>query len=196
LTHKPLYSIGAGELGSMAEVAEPVLRQIFDRATEWGAVLLLDEADLFLTKRTQKDMKRNAFVTIFLRQLEYYQGILFLTSNRIEGFDPAFASRIHLKARFTASTVETRAAIWKNLLVTVEGCQGWGQDVFDRLGNDLDLNGREIKNLIRPALTVATYEGVPLSKEIIRLIYVTLKPLYASAPSTLSFFSASYLYRN
>jgi SpoVK/Ycf46/Vps4 family AAA+-type ATPase len=171
LTHKPLYTIGAGELGSMAEVAEPVLREIFDRATEWGAVLLLDEADLFLTKRTQNDMKRNAFVTIFLRQLEYYQGILFLTSNRIEEFDPAFASRIHMKARFTAPTSSTRAAIWKNLLGTVEGCHDWDHDVFERLGKDLELNGREIKNLIRPALTVAASRGVPLGEEIIRLIY-------------------------
>jgi SpoVK/Ycf46/Vps4 family AAA+-type ATPase len=155
----------------MAEVAEPVLRQIFDRATKWGAVLLLDEADLFLTKRTQDDMKRNAFVTIFLRQLEYYQGILFLTSNRVEEFDPAFSSRIHLKARFEAPTSATRAAIWKNLLRTVEGCEDWDQKTFDRLGSDLDLNGREIKNLIRPALSVAASKGQPLSEQILRLIY-------------------------
>jgi SpoVK/Ycf46/Vps4 family AAA+-type ATPase len=171
LTHKPLYSIGAGELGSMAEFAEPVLRQIFDRATEWGAVLLLDEADLFLTKRTQDDMKRNAFVTIFLRQLEYYQGILFLTSNRVDEFDPAFASRIHLKVRFAAPTSTTRAAIWRNLLITVEGCEDWDHSVFERLGKEIDLNGREIKNLIRPALAVAASRGVSLSEEILRLIY-------------------------
>ena len=171
LTHKPLYAIGAGELGTMGGHAEAALRVIFARATEWGAVLLLDEADLFLTKRTQDDMERNAFVTVFLRTLEYYEGILFLTSNRVEEFDPAFSSRIHLKARFAAPTSTTRALIWKNLLTTVEGCQEWDRSVFERLGHDLDLNGREIKNLIRPALTVAVSKGIPLSEEILRLIY-------------------------
>jgi hypothetical protein len=35
-------------------------------------------------------MARNWFVSIFLRLLKYYEGIIFLTTNRIEEFDPAF----------------------------------------------------------------------------------------------------------
>ena len=171
LTHRPLYAISTGELSSTPEYAEPVLRTIFARAVAWDAILLLDEADLFLTKRTTNDMRRNAFVTIFLRLLEYYKGIMFLTSNRVEEFDPAFASRIHLKVSFEAPGSSKRALIWRNLLQRQEACRGWGSDVFDRLGRDMELNGREIKNLIGPALAIAAYKKQPLSEDIIRLVY-------------------------
>ena len=62
----------------------------------WDVVLLLDEAEVFLQKRSPTDVKRNALVSIFLRQLEYYQGILVLTTNLIEQCDPAFESADHL----------------------------------------------------------------------------------------------------
>lgn len=45
-------------------------------------VVLLDESEVFLEERTQADLERNALVSVFLRALEYYDGILILTSNR------------------------------------------------------------------------------------------------------------------
>jgi SpoVK/Ycf46/Vps4 family AAA+-type ATPase len=171
LTHKPLYTIGGGELGALAGYAEISLRAIFKRAEAWDAVLLLDEADLFLTKRTADDMERNAFVTVFLRSLEYYQGIMFLTTNRVEEYDPAFASRIHLKVKFNAPDHTKRASIWRNLLKSIKQCQGWEVSAYERLGKDLELNGREIKNLIRPALAIAAYKNEPLTEATLRLLY-------------------------
>lgn len=45
--------------------------------------MLLDEADVFLASRASKhDLKRNSIITVFLRVLEYYPGILIMTSNR------------------------------------------------------------------------------------------------------------------
>lgn len=43
---------------------------------------MLDEAEVFLEERTQADLQRNALVSVFLRALEYYDGILILTTNR------------------------------------------------------------------------------------------------------------------
>jgi len=48
-----------------------------------SVVVLLDEADVFLVERDMKDLKRYALVSVFLRALEDYDGILILTSNRI-----------------------------------------------------------------------------------------------------------------
>ena len=45
-------------------------------------VVLFDESDVFLEERSQADLHRNALVSVFLRVLEYYDGILILTSNR------------------------------------------------------------------------------------------------------------------
>lgn len=92
VTHRPLYSVSAGELGTNALDVDKFLTKILDLAKTWDAVLLLDEAEVFLQKRRSNDVKRNALVSIFLRQLEYYQGILILTTNMITSCDPAFES--------------------------------------------------------------------------------------------------------
>lgn len=80
----PLYMASAGELGTDSRFLEHELQKILDICHTWGAILLLDEADVFLEKRNMQDIHRNALVSIFLRQLEYFQGILFLTTNRVE----------------------------------------------------------------------------------------------------------------
>lgn len=80
----PLYAVSAGELGTDARFLETDLQRILDICHTWGAILLLDEADVFLEKRNMQDVYRNALVSVFLRQLEYFQGILFLTTNRVE----------------------------------------------------------------------------------------------------------------
>lgn len=80
----PLYMVSAGDLGTDSRYLEAELQKILDICHAWGAILLLDEADVFLEKRNMQDIHRNALVSIFLRQLEYFQGILFLTTNRVQ----------------------------------------------------------------------------------------------------------------
>lgn len=89
----PLYVVTAGELGTDPGALERELQRILDAAHAWGAVLLLDEADVFLEQRREGEIHRNALVSVFLRLLEYFQGIMFLTTNRVETFDAAFQVR-------------------------------------------------------------------------------------------------------
>ena len=58
---------------------EVKLKEVFNYAVAWKAILLLDEADIFLQERSIDDVNRNALVSIFLRELEYYDGILFVS---------------------------------------------------------------------------------------------------------------------
>lgn len=95
-TGRPLFAITCGDIGETAKDVETNLDRCFQMAHRWGCVLLLDEADVFLAKRGKADLKRNALVSVFLRVLEYYAGILFLTTNRVGTFDEAFKSRIHM----------------------------------------------------------------------------------------------------
>lgn len=62
-TGKPLYAVTCGDIGVTAEDVEDNLREHMERAEKWGCVLLLDEADVFLAKRTWTDMNRNAVVS-------------------------------------------------------------------------------------------------------------------------------------
>lgn len=83
VTHRPLYTISDGELGTFSTDVDQKLSQILELAQTENAVLLLDEAEVFLHQRDSTDIHRNALVSIFLRQLEYYQGILTLTTNMV-----------------------------------------------------------------------------------------------------------------
>jgi len=65
LLHRPLYSVGVGELGTTTDTLEEKLKNILEVAAIWNAVILIDEADIFLEKRTKRDVQRNALVGIF-----------------------------------------------------------------------------------------------------------------------------------
>ncbi|KAJ5014131.1 hypothetical protein K4K57_001845 [Colletotrichum sp. SAR 10_99] len=93
---KPLFSMSCGDLGVSPFLVDRTLTDLFRLAHLWDCVLLLDEADIFLGKRDNQDLTRNALVSVFLRILEYYSGILFLTTNRVGTLDEAFKSRIHI----------------------------------------------------------------------------------------------------
>ncbi|KAK7755498.1 hypothetical protein SLS62_002430 [Diatrype stigma] len=93
---KPLFVITCGDLGLTPSEVEASLTNVFRLAHLWDCVLLLDEADVFLSQRSKLDMTRNALVSVFLRVLEYYNGLLFLTTNRVGTIDEAFKSRIHM----------------------------------------------------------------------------------------------------
>lgn len=149
LLRRPLYMVSAGELGTDSRTLEGELNKILDIAHSWGAVLLLDEADIFLEKRTIHDIHRNALVSIFLRLLEYFQGILFLTTNRVETFDDAFQSRIHVALRYGDLATKAKRSIWKMFLERVKAIEGvqtavFTEDDYDKLSRHT-LNGRQVR---------------------------------------------------
>ncbi len=152
ILHRPLYTISVGELGISPDTLEERLRQILDIATVWNAVLLLDEADIFLESRNDRDILRNAMVGVFLRLLEYHQGVLFLTTNRISNIDQAFLSRISVILRFEEANQKKREKIWRNLLGAA-GIEMSGQQI--RFLSEHGVNGRQVKNIIRISQTLA-----------------------------------------
>lgn len=160
LLHRPLYSVSVGELGVSTDDLEKNLRQILDVAQIWNAVILIDEADIFLEKRTSGDILRNAMVGIFLRLLEYHQGVLFLTTNRVTEFDSAFHSRISIALKYGKLTREAREKIWTNLLAAA-GIKGLDPSMLAAT----EINGRQIKTTIRLAQGLARQQGVAVSSD-------------------------------
>ncbi|KXH40497.1 ATPase [Colletotrichum nymphaeae SA-01] len=170
---KPLYMVTAGDLGTDPETLEGKLSKIFDHAEAWDAILLLDEADIFLQDRDYDNLQRNALVSIFLRTLEYFNGIMFLTSNRIGAFDQAFQSRIHITIGMPEFDEPLRKEVWKIFiqdlgrkrrdgspaLLSREECKALGSEVTKSWASQ-PLNGRQIRNCVRSALALAEDKGV------------------------------------
>ena len=110
------WQISAGELGKSVEKLKSQLPLIFQRADKWNAVLLLDEADVFLEQRSLHDVLCNALVSVFLRGLEYYQGIMFLTTDWVKLIDDAISSRIHLSLKYESLGLAAKRGIWEKFL--------------------------------------------------------------------------------
>lgn len=125
LGRAPLYSVTAGDLGNNAAALENKLRDLLDIAETWGAVLLIDEADVFLESRSLHDIGRNALVSVFLRMLERHSGVLFLTTNRLKSIDEAFLSRFSIGLKYDDLDKAKRRQIWAaNLGRAGVGIQG------------------------------------------------------------------------
>lgn len=158
---RPLFMVSSGDLGVNSEDLDRQLTEIMDMTSTWGAVLLIDEADVFLEQRALHDLHRNAMVSVFLRVLEYYSGILFLTTNRVSTFDDAFKSRIHIPIRYTDLDIDSRLKIWRNFCGRVPGGVHISEEEYEKLA-DNDLNGRQIKNVIKAAQSLAAFDEVKL----------------------------------
>lgn len=112
VTGRPLYRVHSGQLGLSVGAMEAALKEALTRAQRWGAVMLIDEADVYIRKRSD-DIAANAVVGVFLRVLEYFDGLLFLTTNRIDDIDEAIVSRCIALIRYHAPDQAARERIWR-----------------------------------------------------------------------------------
>ncbi|KAJ7140767.1 P-loop containing nucleoside triphosphate hydrolase protein [Mycena epipterygia] len=174
---KPLYVVSAGDLGTSPTDLDRELTKIFSLVPRWDAIVLIDEADVFLQERGTADVERNAMVAVFLRQLEYFQGILFLTTNRVKQFDPAFQSRIHLSLHYSDLSPSEKEQLWCAFL---EKARTVGLGLRDLSAQQLrtlsrrNVNGRQIKNIVNLAVALAGEEQKPLSyAHLVRTMSVT-----------------------
>lgn len=182
---RPLYVLNSGELGVEPRDVESTLGDALKLAEHWGAIVLIDEADVFLEQRTIHDLQRNSLVSLFLRTLEYYEGILFLTTNRLTSFDLAFKSRIHLALKYSPLNQDRRRALWKHFIerTSKDALQTWPSNILDDLSK-ADLNGRQIKNAVRTANTLATSTNSALDKDHIEMVLETIREFEADFQDT------------
>ncbi len=112
IIRRPLYRVHSGQLGLDVAHMEQALKDALTRAQRWSAVMLIDEADVYI-KRRQDNLTMNAVVGVFLRVLEYFNGLLFLTTNRVDDIDEAIVSRCIALIKYHAPGAEDRRKIWR-----------------------------------------------------------------------------------
>ena len=61
-TGQPLMILTCSDIGTNPEEIERNLTKNFKMAQSWGAVLLIDEADVFMERRSTADLTRNSLV--------------------------------------------------------------------------------------------------------------------------------------
>jgi len=111
IIQRPLYRVHSGQLGLNVAEMEKALKDTLTRAQRWGAVMLIDEADVYI-KRRDDNIASNAVVGVFLRVLEYFNGLLFLTTNRVDDIDEAITSRCIAIIKYLSPDEQDRRKIW------------------------------------------------------------------------------------
>jgi hypothetical protein len=159
IIRRPLYRVHSGQLGLNVAQMEAALKDVLVRAQRWGAVMLIDEADVYI-KRREDDMTMNAVVGVFLRVLEYFNGLLFLTTNRVDDIDEAIVSRCIALIRYHAPDRDARIRIWQVMadqfgLALDEGTHERLADIFPAA------TGRDIKGLAKLTAKYCSQKQAP-----------------------------------
>jgi ATPase family associated with various cellular activities (AAA) len=96
---------------------EKNLSRILSRAEDLDVILLLDEGDALLSRRTDvrssNDRYANLETNYLLQRLETYDGICIVTTNLGAHIDPAFRRRMDVVARFHLPDAEQRWRLWQ-----------------------------------------------------------------------------------
>ncbi|KAH0548597.1 hypothetical protein GP486_007859, partial [Trichoglossum hirsutum] len=162
---RPLFSVSVSDVGLQPAQVEHNLEILFELAAAWQAVMLFDEADVFLESRSSSnaDLNRNALVSVLLRVLEYYDGILILTTNRIKTFDIAVQSRVNLAIKYSDLNDSQKRKIFKKFISQLDEDKAENKGDIKRWIDDDDnidefrgLNGRQIRNILFSAASLAS----------------------------------------
>ena len=145
---------------------EKALKDTLTRAQRWGAVMLIDEADVYI-KRRDDNIAANAIVGVFLRVLEYFNGLLFLTTNRVDDIDVAIVSRCIAMIKYHTPHADDRRKIWKVMT------QQFSLEMDDSLIDELvsifpDATGRDIKGLTKLVIKFCQQKNISADVEIFK----------------------------
>lgn len=161
IAEMPLYRVSCGDIGTNADAVESELAFILRFGQPWNCVLLLEEAHILLEKDSTPDSRKDSIVSKFLRILDYYNGIVILTSRCVDVFDDAIVSRVQIPLRFESLNRASRRKIWQNFIDLLEEDQG--DTNFEDIRAHLDhfageeLNGHQIRNVFKTAKDLSSF---------------------------------------
>mgnify|MGYP003444439452 CR=1 FL=1 len=156
---------------------EKNLRQLFDQARGAHAILLFDEADALLGKRSEvkdaPDRYANTEPAYLLQKMEEYDGITILSTNLRQNIDDAFTRRMRFIVEFPFPDNEERLRIWERV---------WPQELpldadadLPSFARQFRLSGGAIRNIALSAAFLAAAQGRPVATS--HLMHATRREL-------------------
>ena len=167
-TERPLLSVQAAQLGVDPEHIESNLNRILRLGSRWNAVVLLDEADVYIAQRGS-DLTQNSIVASFLRILENHTATIFLTTNRAQDVDDAVLSRCLARITYGKPDTENQKRIWE--VISELNNVNLSSDKIDEIVARHDsLSGRDIKQILKLASLWAASNDQEVSPDTIDFV--------------------------
>ncbi|KAH8751644.1 hypothetical protein F5883DRAFT_577668 [Diaporthe sp. PMI_573] len=150
--HKaPMFLFSPAQHENNAESLELFVDIIFQLCSRWKAVLLMDEGDVYLSKRFAG---HSAVVAVFLRHIELYRGLLIVTTNRYNAMDDAVIDRVSLPVEYPSLTNTQREELWEKTLAKQRQGELLCKSQIKQMA-DNGWNGRRIWNCLKLAVAFA-----------------------------------------
>jgi SpoVK/Ycf46/Vps4 family AAA+-type ATPase len=164
---------------------EKHLAAVFAAAKETEAVVFFDEADALFTRRLDGQDHHahyiNQQVNVLLTELEKFDGVVLLATNRAEAIDPAFERRIRYHIRFRLPDRDARAELWRK---TIPAEAPLDKDVdFGELAQDFEFSGGTIRSVVLRAAFAAANNGRRITSNMLREAAEAEHPLKMEKPS-------------
>ena len=167
-TERPLLTVQAAQLGKSPTDIEKTLALYMNRASRFNAVMLLDEADVYIGERGS-NLNQNAIVASFLRVLENHNATIFMTTNRLDTVDDAIISRCIARIDYDSPSVKDQKEIWK-VLNRINDAKLTDDEIDEIVAIHNDLTGRDIKQMLKLGELWATGHDSRISPEIIGFV--------------------------
>jgi hypothetical protein len=163
---------------------EKNLHRVLTTAEELDVVLLIDEGDSLLGRRTDVRSSNDRFANLetnyLLQRLEHYRGIVVITTNAPDHIDVAFQRRMDVVVSFLPPSPRERADIW--WLHLPAGHQV-SEDLVTELSHRCTMNGGQIRNAVLHAVLLAMQEERPVgNRHVERAVASEYQKAGASSP--------------
>jgi len=186
LVKRPLYCVQCSQLGTNEAELEKQLQLVLGRSVRWKAILLIDEADVYTHERGE-DIQQNAIVGVFLRVLEHYRGVMFMTSNRDTIIDDAIMSRATAWIKYDYPEPKAMAEIWRVLSENYE-VELSKEQIAELIKVFPKISGRSIKNLLRLGRLLVSKKGGEVNVNLLQYVsqFIDLDGKNRNKPAALS----------
>lgn len=148
--HLNIEQIKSCWVGESEKNVKSIFKAYYSSKSKLKPILLFNEADAIVSKRTAVDgansavvKMENAIQNILLEELEKFDGIFIATTNMVLNIDEAFDRRLLFKLKFENPTVDVKSKIWKSRLEWLD------DEAAHRLSEAYDLSGGQIENIYR-----------------------------------------------
>ena len=162
---KPLYKVQSSQLGIDVEQVEKNLKAALDNASRWKAIMLIDEADTYIHERGD-DIQQNCIVGVFLRLLEYYKGVLFMTTNRATLIDDAILSRAMVHLKYDMPNKEDLKNIWQ-IQANQYGCKIDTKEIDKIIEKFPVMSGRDVKKTVQLCKRISEAKKKPITVDMV-----------------------------
>lgn len=167
-SQRPLYSIQAAQLGIESDHVEQNLVKFLARGSRWNAIVLIDEADVYIRSR-DRDMEHNAIVASILRVMECQSSVLFMTTNLADQTDDAIVSRCIARINYAKPTPDEQKQIWR-VLADINSIALSDEYVSTFVERHPKLTGRDIKQLLKLGVLHSAKDGGHITPEVLDFV--------------------------